>query len=186
MTASLRTTIPFSRINNDLITSANQQDILTEFWQLFSGNTHQHPDITGGMNTPDDRFQADFLYKSLIYVITESVGEYPYPFFSEKTWKSILTGRAFMMVNARYSLHKLQEFGFKTFSQWWDESYDTLPTVVDRIEAITKNLVQFKDFKLDQLNQLQREMLPVLQYNQQHLSQFAIDDLERIKQQLEI
>ena len=186
MTTSLRTIIPFSRINNDLITSANQRGVLTEFWPLFSGNTHQHPGITGGANTPDDRFQADFLYESLIYVITESVGEYPYPYFSEKTWKGILTGRAFMMVNARYSLQKLQEFGFKTFSQWWDEGYDFLPTVVDRIEAITKNLVTFQDCGSNQLNKIQREMLPVLQHNQQHLTQFAADDLERIKKQLEI
>lgn len=186
MTTSLRTTIPFSRINNDLITSTDQRYVLTEFWPLFSGNSHQHPSITGGMNTPDDRFQADFLYESLIYVITESVGEYPYPFFSEKTWKGILTGRAFMMVNARHSLQKLQEFGFKTFSQWWDESYDSLPTVVDRVEAITKNLAMFQDYTPEQLNNLQREMLPVLQHNQQHLGQFVLDDLERIKQQLEI
>ena len=186
MTTSLRTTIPFSRINNDLITSADQRCVLTEFWPLFSGNSHQHPGITGGMNSPDDRFQADFMYQSLIYVVTESVGEYPYPYFSEKTWKGILTGRAFMMVNARHSLQKLQEFGFKTFSQWWDESYDSLPTVVDRVEAITKNLAMFQDYEPSQLNRLQQEMLPVLQHNQQHLGQFVLDDLERIKQQLEI
>jgi HPt (histidine-containing phosphotransfer) domain-containing protein len=58
--------------------------------------------------------------------------------------------------------------------------------VVDRVEAITKNLAMFQDYEPSQLNRLQQEMLPVLQHNQQHLGQFVLDDLERIKQQLEI
>ena len=29
------------------------------------------------------------------------------------------------MISHSHTLKKLKEFGFKTFSDWWDESYDT-------------------------------------------------------------
>ena len=182
--ASLRTTTPFTRFNNDIILNNEQWKVFSLHYPTFSNQNYQHPDITGLNNDIATRFHAEFLNLSLIYVITETVAEYPYPYFSEKTWRAMVTGRPFMMVNAQHSLKKLQEFGFQTFSQWWDETYDEKTLAADRIESMVATLKSLTSLSKKELQELNQDMLPVIQHNQNHLIKFASDDLENIANQI--
>jgi hypothetical protein len=180
----LRTTVPFTRFNNDIILNSEHWKILLSHSQNFSNQNYRHPGIDGVTNDDDTRFNADFLNASLIYVITETVAEYPYPYYSEKTWRAMFTGRPFMMVNARYSLKKLQELGFETFSDWWDESYDEKESAADRIASMVLTLKSLAGLSKKELRELNQDMLPVIQHNQNHLIKFASDDLENIANQI--
>lgn len=182
--ASLRTTTPFTRVNNDIILNNEQWKVFSLHSPTFSNQNYQHPDITGRNNDVATRFHAEFLNLSLIYVITETVAEYPYPYFSEKTWRAMVTGRPFMMVNAQHSLKKLQEFGFQTFSDWWDESYDEKALAADRIESMVSTLKSLASLSKKELRKLNQDMLPVIQHNQNHLIKFANDDLKNIANQI--
>jgi hypothetical protein len=180
----LRTTIPFTRFNNYLELTPNQQAILVEYANDFFQQTFVDPTIDGNTNDCVTRFNAPFLKQSLIYVITETVGDYPYPYFSEKTWKAIVTGCPFMLINTQYSLAKLKEFGFKTFDQWWDEGYDKKVTVADRIEAVVNELIKLSKLSITELEDLRQEMSPVILHNQKHLEIFTASDLENITNQI--
>ena len=47
-------------------------------------------------------------------------------YITEKTWRSILIKRPFLLIGNKHSLKQLHALGFKTFPMLFDESYDTL------------------------------------------------------------
>ena len=49
----------------------------------------------------------------------------------------------FMVLGNRGTLKRLKQYGYRTFDQIWDESYDDLPTWQQRADAIVKNLQQW-------------------------------------------
>lgn len=177
---TLRITNPFTRYNHDLILDEDQQDVFLRNSHAFVNQTLIDPRIPDASTYQDTMFFADFLSQSFVYVITETVGEYPYPYFSEKTWKAFNTGVPFLMVNAQHSLKKLQELGFKTFSQWWDEGYDSKTTVADRIESLTSILYDLSKLSDAELASMRKEMQATIDYNHNYLKIFAKKDLMNI------
>lgn len=177
----LRTTTPLTRINDDLIYDEYSHALLSKHQEFFIGKNYRDPLIIDEKNSKTTYFNASFLEQSFVYVITETVSEYPYPYCSEKTWKAILCKMPFMIVGSQYSIKKLKEFGFKTFDQWWDESYDDLPTTKDRILHIVKNLEILSKMDLNELKKTKETMIPILEYNFRHLETFKSKDLENLR-----
>jgi len=181
----LRTTTPFTRFNNDIALIPNQWEVLTRNQDKFLNQNYQHPTIPDfNRINPNTWFITEFLNQSFIYLITETACDYPYPFFTEKTWRAMVTGRPFMMINSKNSLKKLQDLGFLTFANWWDESYDQKESAADRIELVTQTLASFRELSINQMQELNKEMLPVIQHNQNHMIKFASDDLKNIANQI--
>jgi hypothetical protein len=176
--------MPGEKSNDDLMIDRRFWDILHRNQDRFIHKNFQHSDITHESNAESSRFMANFLKPCFVYVITETAAEYPYPYFSEKTWKATVSQVPFMIVGAAGSIAKLREFGFRTFDQWWDEDYDALPTAAQRIEAVVLELKKLSALSLTQLNHMREEMLPVLQHNFEHMSTFAASDLANIESKL--
>ena len=67
-----------------------------------------------------------FYEKSLIAIINEThiFNERSSCFITEKTWKTIIAKKPFMINGTKHSLRYLQLFGFKTFNEIFDERYD--------------------------------------------------------------
>jgi hypothetical protein len=61
---------------------------------------------------------------TLISVVTESNFVNKQIYHSEKTWKPIANKHPFIIVGPAGSLEKLKSLGYRTFSDFWDESYD--------------------------------------------------------------
>ena len=61
---------------------------------------------------------------SLIHVVTETVYSGNKQHLTEKTFKPIVMQQPFIIQSCRGSLEYLRSYGFKTFSEFWDESYD--------------------------------------------------------------
>ena len=57
---------------------------------------------------------------------------------TEKIWKPIIAQHLFVVHGNHLYLQKLREIGFKTFSSYFDESYDLEPNADKRIDAICK------------------------------------------------
>lgn len=89
--------------------------------------------------------------------------------FSEKTLKPMLMKKPFLLLGPPKTLKFLKDLGFKTFDQWWDESYDCISNHNLRLEAIY-DLIQSILRKSDnELKDILEEMQEVLTYNQEHL-----------------
>lgn len=180
----LRITSPPVRINDDLIIDDRFWQILCTHQNEFVGKNFQHSTIQGGSNDKDTYFLAPFLKNSFVYIVTETVGDYPYPYLSEKTWKAMVSKVPFMMIGSPGNIAKLQEFGFKTFSNWWNEDYDTLPTVAQRIESIVKELEILSKLPLTELIELRKDIASTVDFNFNHLITFKSNDLANIQKKL--
>ena len=102
---------------------------------------------------------------AFVNVITETLTMKDVVFITEKTYKSIYVCQPFIIVGNTYSLKKLKELGFKTFSNWWDESYDDEIDFEKRMEKITKVLEDIASWDFDKCSDIRKEMRDVLIHN---------------------
>lgn len=177
---------PHTRFNNLMIFKNHQKEIYINNNDFFKNSFYEHTlcSLTDNKLLSDfDSFS--FVNQSFLYLITETVAEYPYPYFSEKTWKAMIYKMPFMIVGAKNSLKQLREFGFKTFEDFWDESYDKLDNAADRIDLIVKNLDELSKLSQQNIDNLHKKMLPLLEHNQKFMEQFYYDQFNSVKKQLE-
>ena len=78
--------------------------------------------------------------ESLLYLVTETVATGRRHHLTEKTFKPIALGMPFVIVGTQGSLRYLRSYGFKTFGDLWDESYDDELDDTKRIEKIAQVL----------------------------------------------
>jgi hypothetical protein len=74
--------------------------------------------------------------ESLLYLVTETVATGRRQHLTEKTFKPIALRMPFIIVGCAGSLGYLQKYGFRTFAELWDESYDQEVNDLKRYEKI--------------------------------------------------
>lgn len=124
---------------------------------------------------PDDNFenndwtygQLKFYSETFCSVIFETFDNQEYPFFTEKIFKPIVYLHPFIVHSNPFSLKLLHDLGFKTFHDFWDESYDELGGN-ERLEAIFHLLLEIANWPLTKLEDLQKNIIPILEHNQNH------------------
>ena len=123
----------------------------------------------------NDRYMNPELYNNCwINVVTEAFPHVEQDLFiTEKTFKPMLQLQPFLIQGNRHTLKKLQEFGFKTFPTLFDESYDDLPTVEERTEAIGIQLSKWckRTYKKEMIKSVWDDLL----HNQQMLLNTELD-----------
>lgn len=82
----------------------------------------------------------DLSAESLLYLVTETVATGRRQHLTEKTFKPICLRMPFIIVGTQGSLSYLKSYGFKTFGDVWDESYDDEPNDIIRLERIASLL----------------------------------------------
>lgn len=152
----------------------------TELTPGFSNFNNVYPVKTSAGNGLSiiELYQQGFLQ-----VITETVCNYPVPFLTEKTIKPILAKRPFVMIGVVGSLSLVKSIGFKTFDQWWDESYDSIVNIEDRIVAVVDIIEQISKMSLKDIRLLCIEMKDVLEYNfNYYVNEFKKDQTIKFEQ----
>jgi hypothetical protein len=64
-----------------------------------------------------------------------------------------------------YSLKKIRSYGFKTFSPWIDESYDSIKNNHLRLEAILREVDRISKLSYTELTIMHNEMQHVFEHN---------------------
>ena len=97
---------------------------------------------------------------------------------TEKIFKPIVTKRPFILVGAPGNLEYLKRYGFRTFDQWIDESYDKETDPEVRIRMIAD---QLEYLCTQDVTKMYKEMQEVLTYNHQHFygkfKEIIVDEL---------
>ena len=106
--------------------------------------------------------------ESLLYLVTETVATGRRHHLTEKTFKPIAMGMPFVIVGTRGSLEYLRSYGFKTFGDFWDESYDSIADDNQRIAAIAKTLKDLDNLSEQEKTQLYRNMASTIKHNWDH------------------
>jgi hypothetical protein len=105
--------------------------------------------------------------ESLLYLVTETVATGRRHHLTEKTFKPIALGMPFVIVGTQGSLRYLRSYGFKTFGDLWDESYDDAEDDI-RIERIANLLRSLDELPNHAKQQLFETAYEVIEHNWNH------------------
>lgn len=112
-----------------------------------------------------DRAAKDFYHNSLVSIITETNFEATELTATEKTWKPAKEKHPFIMVGAAGALRTMREFGFQTFDEFWDESYDEIEDPRIRLFRIVKICVEISRWTPEQILDFKRRVKPIVEHN---------------------
>ena len=98
-------------------------------------------------------------------IVTESRYGQPTGNFSEKVLQTIQYQKPFILVAPPYTLEYLKSYGFKTFNDFWDESYDTELDHGERLAKIFYIINDILDKPIEELRKMYKEMLPIVKHN---------------------
>lgn len=97
-------------------------------------------------------------------------------FISEKTARAFVAKRPFILMGCRESLLNLKKLGFKTFSKWWDESYDDYGER-DRVIKILDVIDYISCWPIEKLHKTLIEMNDILEHNYQLYYRLTAEDI---------
>lgn len=107
--------------------------------------------------------------ESFLSIIMESRVTQPWPNISEKVINAIFNGRPFVVVGAPGVLKFLKDIGFKTFNEYWDESYDDILLHDDRLVNICNTIESICSMSIDEMKNIYNDMIPILKHNYEHI-----------------
>jgi hypothetical protein len=153
-------------------------------YHVASQLTHLYPDIEsvfgktsfprcfpGESDSPMHSYRLslfDQSAESLLYVVTETVATGQRQHLTEKIFKPICLNMPFVVVGTAGSLDYLRRYGFKTFGDLWDESYDTEIDDVYRIEKIGQILKDLDQLTMQEKQQIFKQASVITQHNFDH------------------
>jgi len=105
---------------------------------------------------------------SLVYVPTETVYFGRRTHITEKTFKAIALEMPFVLVAPVNSLEYMRSYGFRTFDDVFDESYDAETDDVLRVEKVVRLLKDLDNQSERERQSIHRACLPIVEHNFRH------------------
>jgi hypothetical protein len=142
---------------------ANDSNLMERYLNLVNNG----PSIIDVDTTPNlaNNLVREHHERTFISVVSETLVSEKTLFLSEKIWKPILTGHPFIVLGSPGTLKYLRQLGFKTFSKWFDESYDDEIDLEVRMEKIIDLLKYFRTMSIDELSKIRYEMKNTCEFN---------------------
>lgn len=170
------TTVPFSRINESINISPHYYNIVDNWYQKNKEFLNFDNDLKNFLT-----YTSNFYQEAFVHLVTNTAYEYPTMFISEKVFKPILNKRPFIYVGQPGLLSFLKESGFKTFSDFWDESYDETTDPTERmikIVDIVDNICNLTDLEIVDLA---NSMSATLEFNFNHyITTFNVLEINKL------
>jgi len=116
---------------------------------------------------------------SLISLVTETNFKDPFVFNTEKIFKPISYRHPFIMVGPARTLEYLKSLGYKTFSELWDESYDTIDIPLDRLTAIVNLCNDIRNLSVEDKKSLFYKSVAITEHNYALLKSIYSDPNKR-------
>jgi len=113
---------------------------------------------------------------SLVNIITETYFFNKIIHITEKTYKPIAFMQPFIMVAAAGSLKHIKDMGFKTFEDFWDETYDLEVDDKKRFTMIVSLIETIAKWTEEEKTQFTFKVKDIVDYNVAHLN--TMQDIE--------
>jgi len=107
----------------------------------------------------------NFYSRSFINIVSETNFENNQIHLTEKTFKPILFKQPFIMLGPPNTLNCLKKLGFWTFSNFWNEDYDTVVDPVERMKKVVDLVIELSKWSQDDFLQLYEETKKIRQHN---------------------
>ena len=105
------------------------------------------------------------LIESFLHVVTETCFWDDRTHLTEKIFKPIVARQPFVLLGCAGNLQYLQSYGFKTFDNWWDESYDHITDPILRLQKVVDLIKDICSMDIIELENILRGMKYTLDYN---------------------
>jgi hypothetical protein len=105
---------------------------------------------------------------SLLYLVTETVATGRRWHLTEKIFKPICLRMPFVLASTQGSLAYLRSYGFQTFGELWDESYDDEADDHARLEHIGQLLADLDCMSVPEKQDLFERAMAICEHNYQH------------------
>jgi hypothetical protein len=99
-------------------------------------------------------------------------------FFTEKTFKPIFAKHPFIALNRPRALHYLREMGYRTFTPFINEEYDTIENDQQRLVAIVAEVERLSKLTPEEWLDWSAGVADIVEHNHQHLMHKKIQDFE--------
>ena len=133
---------------------------------------------TGSMSTFID---IEACQSALIHVVSETAFYNGKLHLTEKIFKPIVAKQPFLLLGAHGNLKYFKQYGFKTFSEFWDESYDDIVDDNERVDAVFNILTDLSKLSYEEQCALRQATKEIVEYNWHHfyynLRDIVIDEL---------
>lgn len=112
----------------------------------------------GNVNRP-------YYQNSLISLVTETNFYNNEVTLTEKSFKPLKEKHPFILVGVPGCLQGLRDLGYRTFSEFWDESYDTITDPLPRMRKIDEILQYIGSWTPEQILDFKRRVKPIVEHN---------------------
>jgi len=158
--------IDSSIINDEKDLNAVQNFVSSNFNSIkIKGYTLDNKDLSLAKS---DSLNYSFYNNSYISIVVETEIDDRIMFLTEKTFKPIMCYHPFILLGNKHSLKTLKKLGYKTFSKWWDESYDNYDNIYDRVYNAFKEVKKICLLDRSTLSDMIKDMESTLEYNANH------------------
>jgi hypothetical protein len=117
--------------------------------------------LSTSINVPESQ-------RAFVQVVTETVYFAEKLHLTEKVFKPIVCKQPFLLLAARGNLAYFRDYGFKTFGEFWDESYDDISDPGQRVQAVVDIIDGLSKIPRDELIDMKKSMIPILEHNFNH------------------
>ena len=127
----------------------------------------------------------DFYRFYAVDIVTETNFHYPAQFLTEKTFRPLLQETPFIMFGPANTMAYLRQWGFETFGDIWDESYDSISDPQDRFVACCQVMQDVVEWPLEKWKNIYKKIYHKLNHNRQTLLNYIEFELTPLADQLQ-
>lgn len=110
-------------------------------------------------------FAWDYHNSTFVNLVSETLVTNTTVFVTEKIHKPIVAAQPFIVVGNPFYLKKMKEQGYRTFNEFWDESYDLEEDFTRRFEKIVDVLEEISTWSLEKCHDVYEKMKPIIIHN---------------------
>jgi hypothetical protein len=141
------------------------QNVIEKYFPLCQAESHYSAD-----------FDLEDYESTDIEIVLETLFDGQRLHLTEKILRPIAMEQPFILAGARGCLTYLKHYGFKTFSDCWDESYDMMSDSMDRMNKIVEVMKQITCMPPLEQEEILARAREIAVYNRQHFFSNAFSD----------
>jgi len=160
----------------------NMHKFINPVWKPQTA-LEKHFDATPASSTSSADFVLEDYQATDIEIVLETLFDDSRLHLTEKSLRPIACGQPFVLAGTWGSLEYLRSYGFKTFSDVWDESYDLIQDSEQRLQAIVDLMQQLHNCTEKTWTDKMTQARAIADYNRCHF--FSQEFFDQVTSELQ-
>jgi hypothetical protein len=133
-----------------------------------NSDLEQYFDPTTASSASSADFDIDDYNSTEIEVVLETLFDDQRQQLTEKILRPIACKQPFILASTAGSLTYLRTYGFKTFEEIWDESYDSIDDPIERMQRIIKTMRDIASWSPEYKKTQMQKLREIVEHNHQY------------------